>query len=107
MIRVPFGAQWVSELLVLSTLRIPRCLLLVLQGHETVTIHLFAEASPHAYGVAVFIRHPVGDGSFTVRLLMSKSRIAPLKMISLPCLELLACLLAARLWHYIRKMPEF
>lgn len=99
--------EWVSELPVLSALRIPRCLLLASQGHDSEAIHLIADASPHAYGVAAFVRQPVVDGSFTVRLLMSKTRIPPLKTVSLPRLELLACLLVARLWHYIRKMPEF
>ncbi|KAL1470387.1 hypothetical protein MTO96_024348 [Rhipicephalus appendiculatus] len=48
--------KWVSELPALSTIRIPRCLAVASQDHGRPTVHLFADASPHVYGVAVFVR---------------------------------------------------
>lgn len=48
--------NWVSELPALSTFRIQRCISLASLNQGSTTIHFFADASPHAYRVAVFVR---------------------------------------------------
>ncbi|GFW09303.1 integrase catalytic domain-containing protein [Trichonephila clavipes] len=61
-----------------------------------VQIHTFSDASQKAYGAAAFLRVKHKD-RVSVDLVTSKSRVAPLKRLSLPRLELMGALLAARL----------
>lgn len=60
-------------------------------------LHGFADASIKAYGACLYLQTVNVVGEVTVRLICSKSRVAPLKVVSLPRLELLAALLLARL----------
>ena len=61
------------------------------------TIHTFTDASESAYAAAVYARHVYENGDDTVRLIASKSRLAPLKAVSIPRLELLGALIGTRL----------
>ena len=70
---------------------------------ESVQIHGFGDASPKAYGSCIYIvclykNHPVFS-----RLVISRARVAPLKSVSLPRLELLGALLCARLVRFVKK----
>lgn len=60
-------------------------------------MHGFADASIAAYGACLYLSAFNRDGSSATNLICSKSRVAPLKTISLPRLELCGCLLLARL----------
>lgn len=65
-------------------------------------LHVFSDASAKEYGAVVYIRIPHGS-SFHVSFVTSRARVAPLKNITLPRLELLGALLAARLLVFVRK----
>ena len=62
------------------------------------SLHIFCDASGAAYGC---VAYRVADGKS--ELLMAKARVAPLKPLTIPKLELLALLLAARLAKFIRE----
>jgi len=64
---------------------------------QNIQLHGFADASTKAYGACVYLRTVNELGEITVRLICSKSRVAPLKVISLPRLELLAAVILARM----------
>ncbi|XP_077552449.1 uncharacterized protein LOC144166823 [Haemaphysalis longicornis] len=98
---------WCSELTELQHLCLPRNVS-DNQGYpeQSIEIHFFADASPRAYGTAVYVRRRSAHGDpFEANLLISKGRVAPIKATTLPRLELLACLIAARLYNYLMRVP--
>ena len=60
-------------------------------------LHGFSDASNRAYAGAVYIQSLYEDGGTDVRLVASKTRVAPLKGQTIPRLELLGALILARL----------
>jgi len=62
------------------------------------TIHCFADASQHAYGAIVFLVQ-----NSQVSFVVAKARVAPLKSLTIPRLELMAALVATRLTHFVLK----
>ncbi|XP_011170366.1 uncharacterized protein LOC105203289 [Solenopsis invicta] len=85
----------------LGELRVPRFVGCV--GDARVTqLHGFCE---RAYGACVYVRTQV-SGTCRVRLLASKSWVAPIKAISLPRLELSTALLLARLMEKVQAAIE-
>ncbi|XP_077536079.1 uncharacterized protein LOC144148418 [Haemaphysalis longicornis] len=98
---------WCSELTELQHLCLPRNVS-DNQGYpeQSIEIHFFADANPRAYGTAVYVPRRSAHGDpFEANLLISKGRVAPIKATTLPRLELLACLIAARLYNYLMRVP--
>ncbi|KAL0895377.1 hypothetical protein ABMA27_011510 [Loxostege sticticalis] len=87
-------SAFVSTLPCLNNLKIPRWVSLNFAKHE---IHIFCDASEKAYGACVYVRSISDSGFIQVRLLMSKNRVAPIKSVTIPRLELCAALLGSRL----------
>ncbi|GBM61493.1 hypothetical protein AVEN_163883-1 [Araneus ventricosus] len=64
---------------------------------ERIVLLGFSYASTHAYSAVVYLQCYAKDNTPLSKLLASKSREAPLKKKTVPCLELCACLLLAKL----------
>ncbi|XP_077497846.1 uncharacterized protein LOC144108501 [Amblyomma americanum] len=97
---------WHGELKHLSEVQVPRYYGADVNGQSTKTdLHIFADASPVAYGAVAYVTIASEDG-LNSTVVMSKSRVAPLKELTLARLELMACLLAARLCSYILSTIE-
>ncbi|XP_076661018.1 uncharacterized protein LOC143364711 [Halictus rubicundus] len=69
---------------------------------ETIEIHGFCDASERAYGAAIYIRSIDRSGKIKTQILCAKTRIAPLKTISLARLELCGANLLANLYVSIK-----
>ncbi|GFW72418.1 integrase catalytic domain-containing protein [Trichonephila clavipes] len=78
-----------------NNFKIPRCILL--PATIRIEIHGFSDASERAYAAVVNIKCFNESGQSRTRLLCSKSRVAPLKTLTIPKLELSAALLLSRL----------
>jgi len=89
-----------SELPYLEEIRIPQWMHGDAPGCRT-EIHGFSDASERAYAAVVYLR-TVGAAGIHVSLVFAKSRIAPLRRISLPRLELCAAGLLAKLALHVR-----
>ncbi|GFU20694.1 uncharacterized protein TNCV_3176321 [Trichonephila clavipes] len=64
---------------------------------EVIEIHGFADASERCYGEAVYCKSKNLKSETLVRLITSKSRVAPIKSLTIPRLELCAAVLLAKL----------
>ncbi|XP_062713961.1 uncharacterized protein LOC134290779 [Aedes albopictus] len=89
-----------SELPKISSYRVDRYALL---PNSTIQLHTFSDASESAYGACIYARCENAQGQTRICLLASKSRVAPLKRVSLPRLELCAAVLGAHLYDRIKK----
>ena len=69
------------------------------------TLHVFCDASERAYGAAIYARTQTGKG-VKIELACSKARLAPIKRVTLPRLELLAALVGARLLRYFGRATD-
>jgi hypothetical protein len=76
-------------------------------NNETRELHTFCDASQDAYAAVSFIRSVSAEGRVTVSMIMARSRLAPIKRPSIPRLELLACVIGARLAHFIIETLGF
>ncbi|XP_065092160.1 uncharacterized protein LOC135713002 [Ochlerotatus camptorhynchus] len=88
------------ELPKIATYRIDRYAFL---PEARVELHTFADASTAAYGACTYVRCENALGVVKIRLLASKSKVAPLKRLTIARLELCACVLAAHLYHRIKE----
>lgn len=65
-------------------------------------LHAFADASERVCGAVVYVRANYSEAWRPVRLFCAKSRVAPLKTVTLPQLELCATKLATELVHRLK-----
>ena len=93
--------KWFRELKDLELVKIPRCLKDPSLKVEELSIHTFSDASENAYTTVVYARHVYEGDNITARLIMSKSRLAPLKAVSIPVLALLGALVGLRLTRQV------
>ena len=90
--------EWAAELPNLSKITIPRC---YFRGTmESVELHVFGDSSQDVFFAVAFLRARVDSNGGTetqLAFVFGKARVAPMKALTIPKLELQAALLAARL----------
>ena len=102
---VPNWENLKNYLLLILNIRIPR----VLTVSTDVDIHVFCDASSTAYGAVVYFTFSGENHSEvkaikckgTSRFVIAKAKVAPIKRLTIPKLELTAVVLAARLVKYV------
>ena len=67
------------------------------------SLHHFADASEVEYGTVSYVRLVNSDGKVHCSFALGKSRLAPLKSISIPRLELMAAVLAVKVDGILQK----
>ncbi|XP_025262631.1 uncharacterized protein LOC105253514 [Camponotus floridanus] len=93
--------SWQAELPHLGDIRIPRWLASG-PNDSTQEIHGFADASEKAFAAVVYLLIRDKDNQVKVTLLSAKTKVAPLKQVTLPRLELCAATLLTRLVAHTR-----
>ncbi|KMQ84479.1 gag-pol polyprotein precursor, partial [Lasius niger] len=84
----------------LEEIRVPRYVHLEASG-ASIELHGFADASERAYAAVVYIRTET-CGRITVELIAAKTKVAPIKQVTLPRLELCASTLLVRLAAHVQ-----
>ena len=97
--------RWINNLRTLGLHSVSRPLK-PSRNHDIIDLHVFSDASEVGFVAAVYIRTTSKD-DIDIRLVMGKSRVAPLKTVSIPRLELTAALLAAQLFTTVCKELDY
>ena len=79
-----------------TEIRIPRCYTLGIGKIRNVELHIFCDASEQAFAAAGYLRLEGESGRRTV-LVMAKSKVDPVKQLTIPKLELQAAVMGSRL----------
>nr|XP_042912231.1 uncharacterized protein LOC122272512 [Parasteatoda tepidariorum] len=89
--------DWCNGVKKLKDIEIPRYYLRDTLGDsiQDIQLHIFSDASLKAYGCVAYLRIVTKSDKIYTSFVASKSRVSPLKSLSLPRLELMAALLAA------------
>lgn len=88
-----------ENFLCLDQLKIPRHIIAV--NSDKIELHGFCDASMKAYGAAIYIRSVDSAGNVFSKLAASKSRVAPVKILTLPRLELCAAVVLVELMNLV------
>ncbi|XP_065094088.1 uncharacterized protein LOC135714635 [Ochlerotatus camptorhynchus] len=96
--------EWLVVLKEMDGLRIPRCYFLEYDADsfKSLELHIFVDASAQAFAAVGYFRI-VDKGHIRVALVSSKTKVAPLRGLSIPRLELMTALLGARLRRTIDR----
>lgn len=101
------ASKWLayySELSELRQIAVPRWL--GTRDGAKIQMHGFSDASQKAYGVAIYMRVMDEVGHCRVELITAKSRVAPLKTVTLPRLELMAAELLVEIMQRTKEVLE-
>ncbi|XP_035980606.1 uncharacterized protein LOC118556656 isoform X5 [Fundulus heteroclitus] len=110
--RVPQSAsdswqKWLSSLEVLKDFNVSRCLKPPdLKSPLHFEIHHFSDACDHGYGTVSFLRMTTTNKIHVV-FMLGKARVAPLKQMTIPRMELTAAVLAAKVDKMLKKEIEY
>lgn len=95
--------KWMQELHLLENFKVSRCFKPVNFGTVTsAQLHHFADASEIGYGTVTSLLLCYANAQLCSGFVMGKARVAPLKPVTIPRLELTAAVVAActdRLWR--------
>lgn len=95
--------HWAKYLPSIEQIRIPRCYLSILSlaNENNIELHIFVDASRDAFAAAAYYR--VENEIVECSLISAKTRVAPLKLLSVPRLELEGAILGVRLANNISQ----
>ena len=96
-----------NSLLHLENVAVKRCF----KPHDFCSIqssqlHLFADGSELGYGACAYLRLANQQGNISCSLVIGKARLAPIKQMSIPRLELSGAVLACRLYRFLTNELE-
>ena len=97
-------SRWRSELGLLSEKLIPRCYYPREMKFKNVQLHGFCDASESAYAAVIYLRMMDDNGNLHVSLVTSKTKVAPIKRLTIPRLELCGAFLLSQLLHHLKEV---
>ena len=98
--------RWRSELPLLRDHLIPRHYFHDLGDVIGTELHGFSDASELAYSAVVYLKSTDAVGVVRTNIIMAKTKVSPIKRVTIPRLELCGALVLSRLLHHCRKVLE-
>ncbi|XP_013409147.1 uncharacterized protein LOC106172792 [Lingula anatina] len=96
--------QWREGLDNLQTIEVPRCYKSPqLADIQSIELHHFSDASLSGYGIVSYLRFVDINQQVSCNIVMGKSRVAPLKSVTVPRMELTAATLSAKVHKQIME----
>lgn len=92
-----------AELPTLERIRVPRRLATQFFASRC-ELHGFADASERAYAAVIYLRAHKENGEIETTIVTAKTKVAPIKQVTLPRLELCAAVLLTRLAVHVRRV---
>ena len=93
--------EWVNELSILESIKVPRCPFRMYEKVKNIQIYGFCDSSLDAYAAVVYVRVVFLSNGVQVTYLIAKTRVAPLKRLTILRLELMATHTLAKLASYV------
>ena len=87
---------WLEDVREASKIGIPRCYALGIGESQDVQLHVFCDVSEQAFAAVGYFRLE-GEAGVRTALVAAKSRVAPLKPLTIPRMELQAAVMGSRL----------
>ena len=91
---------WLLEMAQLQQLSIPRCFKQPEVQIQSIQLHCFSDASSQGYGAVAYFRMFSQNGDSSTAFVMEKSRVAPLKIQTIPKLELSVAVKLVKFLHH-------
>ncbi|XP_071491771.1 uncharacterized protein [Diadema antillarum] len=99
--------EWLSDLPLLTQVHIRRCLKPEgFQEIDSAQLHHFCDASEVGYAAVSYLRLTGKSGEVHCAFVLGKARLAPMKVVSIPRLELMAAVLAVTMDQCIKGELE-
>lgn len=93
--------RYQRELKCIQHLTIPRPIMM--DGDVKYELHAFSDSSEKGYAAAIYLRCDPGE-TVQCHLITAKTKVSPLKRVTIPRLELCGAVLAAQLLHHVQKV---
>lgn len=102
--------RWIDELHELSNFTLPRCFYSFNyeSQHPTCELHVFGDGSEIGYGAVAYLRFSDDNGQYYVSLAFAKSRMTPMKKVTIPRIELAGSHLAVQIRNMmVRELKDY
>ena len=99
--------RWKDELSLLTDFAINRCYQHKEKDIIAMELHGFADVSMSTYACVIYLRVLYTDASVSVSLVYSKTKVTPLKVISIPKLEISGVVLLVKTLEYVSAILKF
>ncbi|XP_071941043.1 uncharacterized protein [Antedon mediterranea] len=102
--------EWKKQLVYLKDVSIERCYKPISNRNSEIVsteLHHFSDASEKGYGQCSYLRLVDKEGKVKTSLLISKCRVAPKRMITIPRLELAAAVVSVKVASMLKEEIEY
>ncbi|XP_070181214.1 uncharacterized protein [Littorina saxatilis] len=100
--------EWLKDLSRLGCVKVPRNYLPTDFGTvKNVELHHFSDASTAGYGQCSYLRFENHLGNIHSTLVVAKARVAPLRHVTVPRLELTAAVLSVKMARFLQEELDF